>query len=250
MPRIGVTGREIAEVIHGTTVATNAILEKRGVRTGLITTAGFRDVLEIRRLRMPRLYDLQVAEAGAARRPHRPGRGRRNGSITPVGSSTPSTRRVCTPPSTGFSRTAWLAIAVALINSYADDRHERRIAELVRERGVDLPVCACRARCIRRSRSTSAPARRSSTRTCCLSSEPICGLPRAGARAARDRRAAPDHAVERRGDGGRGGRRPAGPASSSRGLPRGSSARPRSRPSSASRTSSPSTWAGPPPRRR
>ena len=69
LPRIGVSGREIEEVIHGTTVATNAILEKRGVRTGLITTAGFRDVLEIRRLRMPRLYDLtwQKPEALAAR---------------------------------------------------------------------------------------------------------------------------------------------------------------------------------------
>ncbi len=45
-------------VVHGTTVATNAILEYRGARTGLITTRGFRDVLEIRRLRVGRLYDL------------------------------------------------------------------------------------------------------------------------------------------------------------------------------------------------
>ena len=49
---------DIHEVIHATTVATNAILEGKGALTGLITTAGFRDVLEIRRLRMPRLYDL------------------------------------------------------------------------------------------------------------------------------------------------------------------------------------------------
>jgi N-methylhydantoinase A len=45
------------EVIHGTTVATNAILERRGARTALITTAGFRDVLELRRARSPELYD-------------------------------------------------------------------------------------------------------------------------------------------------------------------------------------------------
>ena len=49
---------EITNVIHGTTVATNAVLERRGARTALVTTAGFRDVLEMRRMRMPHLYDL------------------------------------------------------------------------------------------------------------------------------------------------------------------------------------------------
>src|SRR3954447_21910327 len=44
------------EIVHGTTVATNAILERRGARTGLITTRGFRDVLEIRRIRSPEMY--------------------------------------------------------------------------------------------------------------------------------------------------------------------------------------------------
>ena len=48
---------DIAEVVHGTTVATNAMLERRGARTALVTTEGFRDVLELRRLRIPRLYD-------------------------------------------------------------------------------------------------------------------------------------------------------------------------------------------------
>src|SRR5207248_7948987 len=45
------------EVVHGTTVATNAILEGKGARTALITTRGFRDVLEIRRIRSPELYN-------------------------------------------------------------------------------------------------------------------------------------------------------------------------------------------------
>ena len=54
----GITGRDVDEIRHGTTVASNAILELKGARTGLITTKGFRDVLEIRTLRMPRLYDL------------------------------------------------------------------------------------------------------------------------------------------------------------------------------------------------
>jgi len=47
----------VAAVVHGTTVATNAVLERRGARTALVTTAGFRDVLELRRLRIPHMYD-------------------------------------------------------------------------------------------------------------------------------------------------------------------------------------------------
>src|SRR5215204_3623112 len=54
----GMTGADIEEIRHGTTVASNAILEHKGARVGLITTKGFRDVLEIRTLRMPRLYDI------------------------------------------------------------------------------------------------------------------------------------------------------------------------------------------------
>ena len=140
LPRIGISGPEIEEVIHGTTVATNAILERRGVRTGLITTAGFRDVLEIRRLRMPRLYDLkwQKPEALAARMDR-----------VEVAERIEHTGRVLQPLDEASVRDALdrllgngvQAIAVALINSYANDRHERRIAEIIRERGVDLPVC-------------------------------------------------------------------------------------------------------------
>ncbi len=44
-------------VVHGTTVATNAVLEQRGALTAVVTTEGFRDVLELRRMRMPHLYD-------------------------------------------------------------------------------------------------------------------------------------------------------------------------------------------------
>src|SRR5579884_3522485 len=54
----GVAAADIAELIHGTTVATNAIIERRGAKTGLITSDGFRDLLEIGRLRLARLYDM------------------------------------------------------------------------------------------------------------------------------------------------------------------------------------------------
>jgi N-methylhydantoinase A len=49
---------EAVELVHGSTVATNAIIERKGARTALITTRGFRDVLEIGRQTRPRLYDL------------------------------------------------------------------------------------------------------------------------------------------------------------------------------------------------
>jgi N-methylhydantoinase A len=52
------SGAEVGEAAHATTVATNAVLEQRGARTALITTEGFRDVLELRRIRAPQMYDL------------------------------------------------------------------------------------------------------------------------------------------------------------------------------------------------
>ncbi len=51
-------GGEVTDVLHGTTIGSNTILEGRGARTALITTRGFRDVLDIRDLRMPRIYDI------------------------------------------------------------------------------------------------------------------------------------------------------------------------------------------------
>lgn len=54
----GMDGSLVREVAHGTTVATNAVSEQRGARTALITTRGFRDVLELRRVKAPQLYDL------------------------------------------------------------------------------------------------------------------------------------------------------------------------------------------------
>ena len=56
---VGVAPSEVSAVVHATTVASNTVLEGRGARTALITTEGFRDVLEMRRLRIPVMYDLQ-----------------------------------------------------------------------------------------------------------------------------------------------------------------------------------------------
>ena len=59
----GFEGKDVSRFMHGTTVATNAILEGRGAKTALITTGGFRDLLEIGRQKRPDLYDLQVDKA-------------------------------------------------------------------------------------------------------------------------------------------------------------------------------------------
>jgi N-methylhydantoinase A len=130
----------ISEVIHGTTIATNAILEHRGVKTGLITTLGFRDVLEIRRLRMPKLYDLTWQKpkplAARADRAEVTGRIDHQGNVlTPLdeGSVVAAIEKLLD------NRVE--AIAVCLINAYANGDHERRIGELISARAPDLPVC-------------------------------------------------------------------------------------------------------------
>ncbi len=64
--------REVSHVGHGTTVATNLVIERKGAVTGLITTKGFRDVLEIGRQTRPHLYDYRVTKPPPlARREHR-----------------------------------------------------------------------------------------------------------------------------------------------------------------------------------
>src|ERR1700741_590 len=58
LAELSISPADIAEVLHGTTVGSNTILQRKGARTGLITTRGFRDVLEIGRIRMPEMFDL------------------------------------------------------------------------------------------------------------------------------------------------------------------------------------------------
>src|SRR6266705_432290 len=53
LARVGAAPGDVVYVAHGTTVATNTLLERRGARTALITTQGFRDLLEIARQRRP-----------------------------------------------------------------------------------------------------------------------------------------------------------------------------------------------------
>ncbi len=137
---IGLDGSNVAEVLHGTTVASNAILEHKGAHMGLITTKGFRDVLEIRNLRMPRLYDLhwEKPEPLVERYLRREVDERINthGEIVRPLDRTEAEAVVDRLLAEGVE-----AIAVCLINSFANPVHERIIKEIVERRAPGLPVC-------------------------------------------------------------------------------------------------------------
>ena len=88
----------VTRIVHATTVATNAILEGKGARTALITTVGCRDVLEMRRLRIPEMYTLNYQKPdplGAAAAPARGCRaaGARGRGARPAGRRKRSRRR-------------------------------------------------------------------------------------------------------------------------------------------------------------
>src|SRR5262249_37668949 len=61
LAQAGKAGRGRHDVVHGSTVATNALLERKGARTAFVTTAGFEDILEIGRQNRPELYNLTPA---------------------------------------------------------------------------------------------------------------------------------------------------------------------------------------------
>lgn len=130
---------DIAEVIHATTVATNAILEGRGARTGLITTAGFRDVLEIRRLRMPRLYDLHWEPpkplVPRALRREVDERVDTHGGVVRELDEESVHEAIAHLLDAGVR-----SIAVCLINAYRNADHEERIGELLHAAAPDAFV--------------------------------------------------------------------------------------------------------------
>ena len=131
---------QIDEVLHGTTVASNAILEHKGAKTGLITTEGFRDVLEIRTLRMPRLYDLHWEKPPPlAERYLRLGVNERinnKGGIDLALDLGEVERVVHRLLDENVE-----AIAVCLINSYTNGDHERAIKDVIERLAPGLPHC-------------------------------------------------------------------------------------------------------------
>src|SRR6185312_3519996 len=136
----GLGGADVIEVLHGTTVASNALLELKGARTGLITTRGFRDVLEIRRLRMPRLYDLtwEKPPTLVERRLRLEVNERidAQGVVQQALSDADVEGALDTLLGLGIE-----ALAVCLLNSWANPVHEERIKALVQRRAPGLTLC-------------------------------------------------------------------------------------------------------------
>ncbi len=129
LARHGTAPGAVGEIVHGTTVATNAILEQKGAQVGLLTTSGFRDVLEIRRVRLPVLYDIQWRKPDPLVRRER--RLEVDERIGPGG----EVRRALDADGAraAIARLKALgceSVAVCFLHSYANAEHERAVGEL------------------------------------------------------------------------------------------------------------------------
>ncbi len=123
---------QVDEVVHATTVAANAVLEGKGARTALITTEGFRDVLEFRRVRVPELYNLDyVKPAPLVPRQLRREVRERIGADGQV--RVPLDERSVRTAAQFFLDHDVEAVAVCLLHSYANPIHEQRIKEILQE---------------------------------------------------------------------------------------------------------------------
>jgi N-methylhydantoinase A len=128
---LAIAPADVVEVLHGTTVGSNTILQRSGAKTGLITTRGFRDVLEIGRVRkpaplVPRRYRVEVDERIAA-----------DGSVVKPLDEASLERAVEQLVTDGIE-----AVAICFINSYRNAAHERQAGAFIKSRHPDLPVSA------------------------------------------------------------------------------------------------------------
>src|SRR5438046_463215 len=129
-------------LVHGTTIATNALLERRGARVALVTTKGFEDLLWLRRQDRAALYDLArdhspplVARSDVVAVAERTGP---EGVLEPLGEDevarVVATVRALRPPPE--------ALAVALLFAFRHAEHERRLVAALRDALPDIPVAA------------------------------------------------------------------------------------------------------------
>jgi len=131
--------RERLEIIHGTTAGTNSLLERRGARVVLVTTAGFEDLIEIGRQARPRLYDLNVQ-----RQPPLVPRSLRFGVRERVTAGGRILRRL-TPAElhrlrTQVKRSRAESVALCFLFSFANPAHERAAARTLRGLGIPVSV--------------------------------------------------------------------------------------------------------------
>src|SRR5262245_29912797 len=141
LQELAIPAGRVEEVLHGTTVGSNTILQRSGARTGLITTRGFRDVLEIGRIRMPDMFDLTWDKP----KPLVPRRHRfeiieriaADGSVVE-----PLNEASVITAGERLAAAGIEAVAICLINSYRNAAHEQRAEEILRQRFPDLLVTA------------------------------------------------------------------------------------------------------------
>jgi len=141
MDRAGLAFDEVAFLAHGTTLVINALTERKGVTTGLITTEGFRDSLEIARGNRPDFFNLHYVKPP----PFVPRRLRREvpGRLTQRGEErVPLDVAGLEAILADFKQEGVEAVAICLLHSYADSRHERAVLERVRELWPDVSVVA------------------------------------------------------------------------------------------------------------
>jgi len=136
---LSIEPESIVEFTHATTVATNAIIERKGVRVALVTTRGFRDVLELGRYRAPRPYDINFRKpeplVPRQLRFELDERMAADGTVI-RGIALDSLERIAT----ALKEAEVDAVALCLINSYVNPAHETAAASYLRERLPRLSV--------------------------------------------------------------------------------------------------------------
>ena len=129
----------ITQIIHGTTLATNALIERRGAKTALITTSGFRDVIEMRTESRFEQYDLNLTlPAPLLARNHRYVLNERidaKGNILISLQQADVDALACKLAQAGYD-----SIAVGLLHSYANDSHEKMIGRALADRLPDMMI--------------------------------------------------------------------------------------------------------------
>ncbi|MAY89397.1 MAG: methylhydantoinase [Pseudooceanicola sp.] len=124
---------EITQIIHGTTLATNALIERRGAKTALVTTEGFRDVIEMRTESRFEQYDLNLTlPEPLLPRQHRYTLSERldaQGNVL-----IPLERAEIEALADRLARAGFDSIAVGLLHSYQNDAHEKLVREVLAER--------------------------------------------------------------------------------------------------------------------
>ena len=129
--------KELEIIVHGTTVTTNAVLTESGARCGLLTTEGFRDILQMRRGIREARYDNKYQPPKPLiprylRLPVRERVNERGEAITPLD------RASCLQAIETLNSFGVESVAICFMHSYANPRHEREAAELVREKMGDV----------------------------------------------------------------------------------------------------------------